>query len=252
MKSSAFLSIGWLWSNLWAPLQKTRSLPGRKLRPVFTTLLFLSLFHGAAFSAGEYTDKQMDALTVRVGKTYWVKAVDGKGPLFLTAPSEKAATFRGEDSESFEITEVVGRANKNPYFKTKLLSGKEGYIRPDTFLEEFNLTIVTADPHADKKKQADEFAQQEKARVEWIQSQPWLPAIKQASIEKQPVPGLTTSEIKKVLGAPSRVVKTRGPLKVTEERWYYPDGRVLTFHNELLSTIDLAEKNKGRGNSTGN
>jgi len=55
-----------------------------------------------------------------------------------------------------------------------------------------------------------------------------------------------------VLGAPSRVVKTRGPLKVTEERWYYPDGRVLTFHNELLSTIDLAEKNKGRGNSTGN
>jgi len=187
-----------------------------------------------------------------VGKTYWVKAVDGKGPLFLTAPSEKAATFRGEDNESFEITEVVGRADKNPYFKTKLLSGKEGYIRPDTFLEEFNLTIVTADPHADKKKQADEFAQQEKARVEWIQSQPWLPAIKQASIEKQPVPGLTTSEIKKVLGAPSRVVKTRGPLKVTEERWYYPDGRVLTFHNELLSTIDLAEKNKGRGNSTGN
>jgi hypothetical protein len=212
------------------------------MRPVFTALLFVSLFHDAAFSAGEYTDKQMDALAVRVGKTYWIKAVDGKGPLFSTAPTEQAATFGGEDGESFEITEVVGRANKNPYFKTKLLSGKEGYIRPDAFLEGFNLTIVTADPHAGKKRQADEFAQEEKARVEWIQSQPWSPAIKQASIKKQPVPGLTTSEIKKVLGAPSRVVKTHGPLKVIEERWYYPDGRVLTFHNELLSTIDIPEK----------
>ena len=212
------------------------------MRPVFATLFFLSLFHDAAFSAGEYTDKQMDALAVRVGKTYWIKAVDGKVPLFSTAPTEQAATLRGEEGESFEITEVVGRANKNPYFKSKLVSGKEGYIRPDAFLEEFNLSIVTADPHAGKKRQADEFAQQEKARVEWIQSQPWSPAIKQASIKKQPVPGLTTSEIKKVLGAPSRVVKTHGPLKVIEERWYYPDGRVLTFHNELLSTIDLPEK----------
>jgi hypothetical protein len=222
------------------------------VRPVFATLFFLSLFHDATFSAGEYTHKQMDALAARVGKTYWIKAVDGKVPLFSTAPTEQATTFRGEEGESFEITDVVGRANKNPYFKTRLLSGKEGYIRPDAFLEEFNLTIVTADPHAGKKRQADEFAQEEKARVEWIQSQPWSPAIKQASIKKQPVPGLTTSEIKKVLGAPSRVVKTHGPLKVTEERWYYPDGRVLTFHNELLSTIDLAEKNKDRQNSTGN
>jgi hypothetical protein len=209
---------------------------------VFTALLFLSLFHGAAFSADEYTDKQMDALAVRVGKTYWVKVVNGKGPLFLTAPAEKAATFRGEEKQSFEITEVVGRAKKDPYFKVRLLSGKEGYIRPDAFIEEFNLTIVTADPHADDKRQTDESAKEEEARVEWIQSQPWSPAMKQASINKQPVPGLRTSEIKKVLGTPSRIVKTRGPLKVSEERWYYPDGRVLTFHNELLSTIDLPEK----------
>lgn len=215
----------------------------RRVRPVLIGLLFLSLFHDAAFAAGEYTDKQIDALTVRVGKIYWIKTVNGKGPLFLTAPMEKAATFRGEENQSFEITEVEGRANKNPYFKIKLASGKEGYIRPDAFLEEFNLTIVTTDPHANEKKQADEFAKEEKSRIEWIRSQPWSPAIKQASIKKEPVPGLTTSEIKRVLGAPSRVVKTRGPLKVSEERWYYPDGRVLTFHNELLSIIDAPKQN---------
>ncbi|MGH7871266.1 MAG: hypothetical protein ACREQO_03490 [Candidatus Binatia bacterium] len=213
----------------------------RKVRPVLIGLLFLSLFYDATFAAGEYTDKQMDALTVRVGKTYWIKTVNGKGPQFLTAPSEKAATFRGEENQSFEITEVAGRANKNPYFKIRLLSGKEGYIRPDAFLEEFNLTIVTTDPHADEKQHADEFAKEEQSRIAWIQSQPWSPAIKQASIKKQPIPGLTTGEIKRVLGAPSRIVKTRGPLKVSEERWYYPDGRVLTFHNELLSIIDAPE-----------
>ncbi|HVO91461.1 MAG TPA: hypothetical protein VMT22_01395 [Terriglobales bacterium] len=206
-------------------------------------LLSLLLLHGTVFAAGNYTEKQMDAFAVRVGKTYWIKLVNGKGPLFLTAPSEKASTFRGAEDQSFEITELVGRATNNPYFKVKLASGKEGYLSPDAFHEEFNLTILTIDPHADENRRAEEAAQEEKARVDWIRSQPWSPAIKEASIKKQPVPGLTTLEIKKVLGVPTRVVKTRGPLKVSEERWYYADGRVLTFHNGLLSIVDLPQKN---------
>jgi hypothetical protein len=184
----------------------------------------------------------LDALATRVGKSFWVKSVDGKSPLFLTAPAANAASFRAEDNQSFEIVELTGRANKNPYYKVKFSSGKEAYIRPEAFYDEFNVTIVTVDPLADEKRHADEMAKEEKARIEWIQAQPWSPAVKQASIKKQPIPGLTTAEIKRVIGSPSRITKTHGPLKVAEERWYFSNGLVLTFHNGLLAIIDQQEK----------
>ena len=79
-----------------------------------------------------------------------------KPPAFLSAPAPSAATFRPAQNESFEITELAGRAAKDPYYKVKFQSGKVGYIRPEMFFEEFNATILSADPLADEKKRAEE------------------------------------------------------------------------------------------------
>lgn len=217
--------------------------PLRKFAVGFVIFLALWMLPGFAAASNHYTAKHIDAFAARVGKIFWIKSADGKLPSFRTAPAAGATTFRGEDKQSFEIVELTGGTHKNPYYKVKFTSGKEGYISPEIFHEELNLTILTADPYAEEKRRAEEIAKEETGRIEWIQSQPWSPAVKQAAIKKQPVPGLTIGEIKKVLGAPNRVVKIRGPLKVSEERWYYPDGKVLTFHNELLSTVDQ-QKNK--------
>jgi hypothetical protein len=202
----------------------------------------LLMFVSGAAAANHYTEKQMDAFAARVGTMFWIKAADGKLPLFRIAPSLSAATFLAEERQSFEIVELAGRANNNPYYRVKFASGKEGYIAPENFHEQLNLTIVTADPYEAEGRKAEEAAKDERARVEWIQAQPWSPAIKKAAIGKQAVPGLTTAEIKKVLGAPSRVLKLRGPSHVAEERWYYPDGKVLTFYNQLLSIVNQQEK----------
>jgi hypothetical protein len=217
--------------------------PLRKFGVGFVIFLALWILPGFAAASNHYTAKHINAFAARVGRTFWIKSADGKLPSFHTAPAAGATTFRGEDRQSFEIIELTGRANKNPYYKVKFSLGKEGYISPETFHEELNLTILTAYPYAEEKRRAGEVAKEEEGRIEWIQSQPWSPAVKQAAIKKQPVPGLTTGEIKKVLGEPNRVVKIRGPFMVSEERWYYPDGKVLTFHNELLSTVDQ-QKNK--------
>jgi len=200
------------------------------------------MLSSAAAASNHYTAKHIDAFAARVGRTFWIKSAEGNLPLFRTAPAAGASTFRAEDKQSFEIVELTGGTTNNPYYKVEFSSGKEGYISPEAFHEELNLTILTADPYAEEKRRAEEVAKEEKGRIEWIQSQPWSPAVKQAAIKKQPVPGLTTGEIRKVLGEPNRVIKLRGPLSVSEERWYYPDGRVLTFHNELLSTVDHQEK----------
>jgi hypothetical protein len=196
---------------------------------------------GAAFASNHFTDKQLEALASRVGKTFWIKPANGKTPLFLTAPKPGATTFRTDDDDSFEIVELTGKANKNPYYKVRFESGKVGYIRPEMFHEEFNATIVSIDPRADDKKKTERQAGEEKKRVDWIKSQPWSPAVKDAALRKQPTPGLNGAEVKRVLGPPSRVSKTRGPIKFPEELWFYPDGSVLTFHNGLLSKIEKRE-----------
>ena len=196
---------------------------------------------GTAVASSHYTDKQLEALAARVGKTFWINSSNEKAPLFLTAPRPGATTFRSEENDSFEITELTGQKTKDPYYKVRFQSGKVGYLTPDMFHEEFNAKILSYDPLADEKKKAEQQAEEEKKRLEWIKSQPWSPAVKAAAIKKLPTPGLRTTEVRRVLGAPTRVSKTRGAIKVAEERWFYPDGSVLVFHNGLLSSIEKKE-----------
>ncbi len=192
-------------------------------------------------ASSHYTAKQLDALATRVGKTFWVMAVNNRTPLFLSAAAPDASSFRAQANESFEIKELVGQKSKNPYYKVKFDSGKDGYIRPETFLEEFNLTILTLDPQADEKKKAAREAEEENKRLEWIQAQPWPQAVKQAAIKRQVVPGLTTAEVKHILGDPARVIHVKGQ-RLAEEHWHYVDGSVLIFQNRLLHRIGPSQK----------
>src|SRR5918999_3457888 len=172
----------------------------RMIRTLTLISFVLTVFLAAnlANASNHFTDKQLDALASRVGKTFWIRPADGKTPVFLTAPKPAATTFRPDDAESFEIVELTGRANKNPYYKVRFDSGKVGYIRPEMFHEEVNATILSIDPRADDKKKAEQQAEEEKKRVDWIQSQPWSPAVKEAALRKQPTPGLNGSEVKRI------------------------------------------------------
>jgi hypothetical protein len=210
--------------------------------PVALLFLVFPLLNTNALASHHYTDKQIDALTHRVGKTFWLNSSDGNLPAFVSAPSAAAASIRPGGNESFLITELTGRSSKNPYYAVRFESGKVAYISPEMFHEALNLTIVSADPRADEKAKRDEREREEKERVEWIQAQPWSLIVKQAAIKKRPTPGLNTSEVKRVLGDPQRVTRLRGPIKVAEEHWFYADGSVLIFHNDLLSKVDTTEK----------
>jgi len=214
-----------------------------KSRRIFAASLCAFLVLGLsrpAWPSHHYTAKQLEALASRVGQTYWCQPVDGKGPSFSAAPAANAKLFRVDAVESFQITSLVGEAAKIPYYKIKRENGQEAYLSPEQFLEALNLTIVTTDPSAEDKRKIAEAAEADKKRVEWIRSQPWSPAIKDAAIKKQPIPGLNTAEIRNVLGQPSRVTKVqvRNPSKVAEERWFYPDGSVLIFQNGLLNRVE--------------
>jgi hypothetical protein len=205
-------------------------------------LIFLFSTFGVAFASHHYTDKQLDALAARVGKTYWLSASDGRLPVFLSSLTATGATLRPAEGDSFVITELTGRKSKNPYYAVKFESGKVGYIRPELFHEGLNLTILSADPRAGEKEKAAKQESEEKARVEWINAQPWSTAIKEAAIRKQPAPGLKTSEVKRIMGAPLRVTKIRSPVKgLAEEHWFYTGGTVLIFHNGLLIKTDQVE-----------
>jgi hypothetical protein len=195
-------------------------------------------------ATNHYTAKQLEALAERVGSEFWINAPVGQAPLFLTAPAAGAAAFRPSDNESFEISELTGVANKTPYYKVKFQSGKIAYLRPETFLEEINSTIVSSDPLADEKRKAVEQAEAEKQRLEWINAQPWPAPLKEAAIKRQPTPGLSSAEVRQVLGPPRRIAKVsglakvRGAAAVNEERWFYPDGAVLLFRNNILTQVD--------------
>lgn len=199
-------------------------------------LLFGSLLPAGA--SHHYTAKQMEALASRVGQSYWSLPLNGKGANFVATPTANGKPFRIDTVESFQITELVGQAAKDPYYKIKRENGQEGYISPEQFLEAFNLTIVTTDPAADDKRKLAEANDADKKRIDWIHKQAWSPAIKEAAIKKQPIPGWNTNEVKNVLGAPTRVTKMRGPIKTAEEQWLYPNGSVLIFNNGLLSRVE--------------
>jgi len=211
----------------------------RRLAPL---LLFLLSTAGGAIASNHYTEKQLDALAARVGKTFWLSPNFGPVPNFLSSPAAASHSFNPAEDDSFVITELTGRSNKDPYYAVRFESGKVGYIRPEAFHEALNLTILAADPRAGEKENAEKQASEEKDRIEWINSQPWSAAAKEAAIRKQPPPGLNTGEVKRVLGPPIRITKLRTPTKIAEEHWFYKDGSVLIFHNGLLSRINAIQK----------
>ena len=197
-----------------------------------------------ALGSNHYTARQLDALAERVGGQFWLNAPSGKPPPFSSAPSRNAAPVRlTQDDESFEIVELVGRANKEPFYKVKFQSGKIAYLRPEIFNEEVNASIIDRDPRAEERLKSEQAADEEKQRVAWINAQGWPQNVKDSAIKKRPVLGLTGGEVKQVMGVPRRVAKTgaskvRGAAHVNEERWYYPDGTVLLFRNDILSQAD--------------
>jgi hypothetical protein len=203
--------------------------------------IFLVAFFNPVFptlASHHYTEKQLDALEARVGRTFWVVSVNNRTPVFLSAATPSASSFTAQANEPFEITELIGRKAKNPYYKVKFVSGKEGYILPEAFHEELNSTIVSVDPQADEKKKASQAAEEDKKRVEWIRAQPWSQAVKESAMQRRPVPGMNTGEVKKILGNPSRVSKIKAPQRFGEEHWFYADGSVLIFQNGLLIRIE--------------
>jgi hypothetical protein len=197
-----------------------------------------------ADASNHYTAKQLEFLSERVGKTYWIDSANNRTLSFLTAPAAAAPAFNANPYESFEITELVGRKSRNPFYKIKLESGREGFIQPDQFLEQLNVTIVSIDPQADEKRRDTAAADEEKKRLTWIQAQPWSQAVKEAAVKKRPVLGMTAAEITKVLGNPTRISKVRGTQRLTEEHWFYPAGDVLVFQNGLLKEVRKREKSE--------
>lgn len=196
----------------------------------------------ATIEAASYTDKQLEALATRVGQTFWIASVDNRTPTFLSSPAANASSFPAPANESFEITELVGWKARNPYYKVRFESGKEGYIGPDAFHEEFNMTILTVDPQADAKKKAAQAEEDNKQRIAWIQSQNWSEAVKQEAIKGRALPGMNMGEVKKVLGNPARITKSKTGQNIPEEHWIYANGPELVFHYGLLVRVAPKEK----------
>jgi hypothetical protein len=222
--------------------KKSRSTLRHWPGPVAILIFVLSAFPAHAFD--RYTDHQLDALATRVGKIYWIVAVKNQTPLFLSSPTANAPSFRPQPNISFEIIELVGRQEKNPYYKVKFDSGKEAYIQPEAFLEELNLGIASVDPQAIEKKKAAAAAEEEKNRVAWIQAQPWPRNVKEAAIKRQVLPGMNAAEVKKILGNPMRVSRVKTQLNVVEEHWLYADGSTAVFLNGLFNRIEPKRSNE--------
>ena len=216
---------------------------------ISTTLILAAaiVFFFPVQGSAVYTPKQLEAFSSRIGKTFWILSVDGRTPDFLSRPAAGATSFKPGPNDSFVIVELVGQKTNTLYYRVKFDSDKEGYITPGAFHEDFNLTILSSDPHADEKKKAAQASEEEKQRKDWIQAQPWSQAVKEAAIDRRPVPGMTATEVRKVLGAPLRVIKGTSGQKpgggvtrqnLAEERWVYPNGSELIFHNTLLIRVD--------------
>src|SRR5215510_15236837 len=189
-------------------------------------------------ASNHYTDHQLDALATRVGKIYWILPSKNQTPAFLVSPTTNAASFQPQANESFEIIDLVGRQEKNPYYKVKFNSGKEAFIHPEVFLEELNLSITSVDPQAIDRKRAAEAAEEEKKRVAWIQAQPWPRNVKEADIKRQVMPGMSMAEVRQVLGKPFRVSKFKAQYNLPGENWLYPDGSTVVFHSGQMVRVE--------------
>jgi len=207
-------------------------------------LFILCLFGNVASASHHYTERQLDALASRVGRTFWVVSANGRLPSFLVSPSPKSGLFRPTSNQSFAIVELVGRKTKQPYFKVKFDSGEEAYLHVEAFHEEFNLRIVTVDPLADEKRKLAAQREEDKKRVAWIEAQPWSPAVKEAAIKRQVAIGMKTTEVKRVLGDPVRAKRIKTPHKTPEEHWFYADGKILIFQNRALFRIESENTKK--------
>ena len=194
-----------------------------------------------AWASRHYTDAQMTVLANRIGKIYWIQDNNGRTPIFLTTPAPTSSSFPVRAGDSFEIMELVGRKNKNPFYRVKFDSGKDAYLRPEVFLEELNLTISTVDPMAEEKRRAAVQAEEQKKRVQWINAQAWSSSVKEAALRGQVIFGMTRDEVKKIVGAPSRVSKVQLTGASPEEHWYYPDGKKLIFYHGLLNQAILPD-----------
>jgi len=216
---------------------RRKILPGVALGLVAALVSADFAFDSTATASHHYTDKQIAALADRVGKIYWVQEINGRTPSFSVAPDTAAPSFRARAGDSFEIIELVGQKIKNPYYRARFDSGKEGYFSPEVMIEELNLRFLSADPLAEEKRKAAEQAESEKQRVDWVNAQPWPLAVKEAALKGQAVPGMNYDEVKRIAGAPSRITKVQGRGTTPEEHWIYPDGKQLVFHQGLLSQI---------------
>jgi hypothetical protein len=204
----------------------------------FSAVLMVFLAVTPVYASNHYTDHQLDALATRIGKIYWIVPVKNQTPAFLSNPTANATSFHPQANESFEITELVGRQEKNPYYKVKFNSGKEAFIPPDIFVEELNLRITSVDPQAIDKKRTAEAAEEEKKRVAWIQAQPWPQTVKEAAIKRKVMPGMSTGEVRQILGKPVRVSKFKAQYNVAGENWLYADGSTVVFHSGLMVRIE--------------
>ncbi len=191
------------------------------------------------FASSRFTEKYLEALSKRVGNTYWVIYAESQGPLFFSAPSPSASSFHAGPKESFEMTDMVEGPDQRLYYKVQFASGRDGYISVDSFMQELNSTLATQDPDRNQKKRRSEEAQEESKRVEQIGAQPWPENVKQAAIKRQPALGMTAGEVRIVLGAPKRVTSlTQSRLAVgRQERWIYEPGPVLIFTDGVLTQI---------------
>jgi hypothetical protein len=209
---------------------------------LFWSLTFVLLPAATTLAAPRFTEKQIEALQRYVGKTYWIAGESERGPLFLSAPSPKAASSSAVSKEAFQITELLPGPAETLYYKAKFPSGKEAYINVDTFLEELNSALVTREPDRGQKSKAAEAAEEESRREEWIRAQPWPENVKQAALKRQAILGMNTEEVKVTLGKPSRIIRLSsvGRFGGRQEQWIYP-GSTLTFTNGVLTLIQNSD-----------
>src|SRR5262245_1778488 len=90
-------------------------------------LVFLAV--SPVCASGHYTEHQLHNIDTRVSKIYSILPSKNQTPAFLAKPTTNTASFQPQTNESFEIIDLVGRQEKNPYYNVKFTSGKEGFIR---------------------------------------------------------------------------------------------------------------------------